>query len=461
MESIKKKISPFILAMITITLIVSLRGFPFLAVYGLGSIFFYLFSAIFFLIPLALISAELATTWPEKGGIFLWVSKAFGNRLGFVATFLEWMESIIWYPTALSFIAMCLSYLIDPNLAENKYYALSVVLIIYWAATYINFKGLRVSGLVSTFAMILGTFLPALIIIISCISWLIGGHNSQISFSWHGIIPDFSNWENLSFLAGTFLAFAGIEVSAVHVNEMENPKKEYPKAIFLAISIILFICVFGTLSIATVIPKGEISVIAGVMQAFSNFFTELNIQFLIPIMAGLISFGTLGQILSWIIGPSKAMLESAKRKDLPSWFAKTNKNNIPVNILLTQGLIVSFLSSIFLLMPSVSSSFWMLSILAILDYMLMYFLLYASALWLRIKEPNINRPFKVPGNKWGIWVISFFGIIALFMVYCLSFMPPLFFPKEKILFFDLFLIIGIIILISIPLVIYSFKDKWK
>lgn len=455
------KISPFTLAMITMALIVTLRGLPMLAKHGFSSIFFYGFSTLFFLIPVSLIAAELATAWPEKGGVFLWVGKAFGDRWGFMATFLQWIPIVIWYPTALSFIAASISYLFNPELAENRYYVLAVVLAIYWSATFINFKGLKTSGIISTLCVIFGTMLPAAIIIISGIFWLLQGHPSQISFSIADLFPDFSNIQNIVFLAGALLLFAGMEISAVHVKDVENPKKNYPKAILMAVIVILVINIFGTLSIAVVVPKQDISLVAGVLQAFTYFFEKFNIRFLIPLFAALIAFGAMGQVLSMILGPTKSMLESANRGDIPPWFKKVNSHNIPVNILVIQGIIVTLFSFMFLMMPSVSGSFWILSVLTIQLYIIMYLFFYASAIRLKYKYPDVERPYVVPGRKIGMWIVASIGLVAAIFVFLISFRPPSDLATGSPCFFVTFLVLGIIIMTAIPHIIYSSKNKWK
>lgn len=456
----KEKISPFTLAMITLALVVTLRGLPLLAKHGLSSIFFYGFSAIFFLLPISLIAAELATAWPQKGGIFLWVSKAFGNKWGFVATFLQWIPVVIWYPTALSFIAASIAYLFNPALANNKYYILSMVLSIYWGATLINFRGLKTSGFISTFCVIFGTMLPAFVIIIFGIIWLIKGNPSQITFSFKNVFPDFSDLQNLVFLAGALLLFGGMEISAVHVNDVENPRKGYPKAILLAVIVILSVSIFGTLSIATVVPAENISLVAGVLQAFSHFFEAFNLGFLLPIMALLISFGAMGQVLSMIIGPTKSILEAAKRKDLPPIFAKVNSHGIPVNILIAQGVIVTIFSFVFLMMPSVSSSFWILSVLVIQIYIIAYLLLFTAAIKLRYKFPDIKRPYKVPGKNFGMWTLALIGIIAATFVFFISFLPPSNLATGSKSFFIGFLLTGVLVMTLIPLIIYKIRNLW-
>lgn len=138
------KLGVFTLAIMNVTAVVSLRGLPAEAEYGISSAFYYLFAAIVFLIPTSFVAAELAAMFQDKqGGVFRWVGEAFGKRIGFLAIWLQWVESTIWYPTVLTFGAVSLAFIgsnstKDMVLASNKIYTLAVVLIIYWAATFIS-----------------------------------------------------------------------------------------------------------------------------------------------------------------------------------------------------------------------------------------------------------------------------------------------------------------------------------
>ncbi len=126
-KKIKKILSAFPLSMIAVAAIVSLRNLPLAAEYGLGSIFFYVVAGLAFLIPTALVAAELATAWPKKGGIYVWVSEAFGHRYGFLATWLEWVMNMVWNPTALSFLAATFAYVINPALVNDRIFMVSVM----------------------------------------------------------------------------------------------------------------------------------------------------------------------------------------------------------------------------------------------------------------------------------------------------------------------------------------------
>ena len=157
------KLSVMTLAIMNVTAVVSLRGLPSEAVYGPSSAFYYLFAAIVFLIPTALVAAELAAMFSDKqGGVFRWVGEAMGARTGFLAIWLQWIESTIWYPTVLTFGAVSIAFIgmdhsQDMLLASNKIYTLVVVLIIYWLATFISLKGLNWVGKVAKIGGMVGT----------------------------------------------------------------------------------------------------------------------------------------------------------------------------------------------------------------------------------------------------------------------------------------------------------------
>ena len=122
------KLGVFTLAIMNVTAVVSLRGLPAEAEYGVSSAFYYLFAALVFLIPTALVAAELAAMFQDKqGGVFRWVGEAFGKKAGFLAIWLQWIESTIWYPTVLTFGAVAIAFIGmnhsgDMLLASNRFY---------------------------------------------------------------------------------------------------------------------------------------------------------------------------------------------------------------------------------------------------------------------------------------------------------------------------------------------------
>jgi len=447
--------------MITFAAIASLRGLPSMAEYGFSSAFYYIFIAIIFFLPVSLVSAELATGWPKNGGVYLWVKEAFGARWGFLSIWLQWIQNVCWYPTLLSFAAGALAFIFNPDLVNNPIYVVSVILVVYWASTLAAFKGLKFSGIVTSFGTVAGTIIPGIVIILLGAYWLASGSPSQIDLSWGSFVPDLTSISNIVFAASVLLLYGGMEVSAVHAKEVENLQKDYPKAIGIALVLTVGIFVFGTLAVGIVVPQAEINLVSGVMQAFAYFFEAYNIGWLIPIFAILIVFGAVGQVGAWIIGPSKGMLETAKEGTLPPILQKTNDQGVPVNVMIVQGLVVTALSMVFLFMPDVNSSFWILTALTAQLYLIMYVFMLAAAIKLKYSQPKVKRPYTVPGGMLGMWICAGIGAIAALAAIAIGFVPPAQLGAGNIWAYELFLFGGIAILGGAPLLIYQIrKPSW-
>src|SRR5262249_32633295 len=150
---------------------------------------------------------------------------------GFLAIWLLWIENAIWYPTILSFIAATVAYIFDPTLASSTSFTLSLILICFWAATFANLLGMKISSWISSFGVLFGTFIPGGLIIILGLIWYFTGKPLQISMTWDALIPNMGSVEQIVFFTGVLLSLCGMEMSAIHARDVKNPQKDYPKAI--------------------------------------------------------------------------------------------------------------------------------------------------------------------------------------------------------------------------------------
>ena len=226
----KRVISVFVLAMLNVSIMASLRNLPLVAEFGYGAIFYFFLVAVCFLIPCALVSAELATGWPKSGGIYVWVREAFGDSTGFFAIWMQWIHNVTWFPAILSFVAATIAYVFYPPLTEHPGFILAVVIIVYWGMTFFNFFGIKTSSLMSTIGVIIGTLIPGLFIIFLGFLWFFSPSPDQITMSTSAFFPNLADSGNLVFLGGLFLAFAGLEVSAGYAGEVKQPQKKLPKS---------------------------------------------------------------------------------------------------------------------------------------------------------------------------------------------------------------------------------------
>jgi putative glutamate/gamma-aminobutyrate antiporter len=259
-----------------------------------------------------LVAAELAAMFQDKqGGVFRWVGEAYGKKFGFLAIFLQWVESTIWYPTVLTFGAVALAFIgmsdtHDMALASNRYYSLAVVLIIYWLATFISLKGMGWVGKVAKVGGMVGTIIPAGLLMVLAVIYLASGGQSQMNFDGN-FFPDFSNFDNLVLASSIFLFYAGMEMGGIHVKDMENPAKNYPKAVFIGAAITVIIFVLGTFALGIIIPEKDINLTQSLLVGFDNYFKYVHASWLSPIIAVALAFGVLAGVLTWVAGPSKGI----------------------------------------------------------------------------------------------------------------------------------------------------------
>lgn len=459
MSNTKHSLTIFSLTMITVGSVDSIRNLPATALFGSQLIFFFILGALFFLIPTALVSAELASGWAKQGGIYVWVKEAFGRKMGFLAIWLQWIENVIWYPTILSFVAGTIGYLINPQLASNPYFLWGVIVSCFWGATFINLRGMSSSAMFSNLCSMAGLLLPMSLIIGLGFAWIVQGNPIQIQFNLASIVPHSSDHSMWVSLTAIMMSFCGIEIATVHANDVNKPQRAFPRALLYSVVIILSTLILGSLAIAVVLPTQDINLVSGIMQAFDKFFGAYHMHWMMPVIAVMLVLGGLGGVSNWIIAPTKGLLVAAEEGNLPQLFQRTNRQGAPVAMLYTQAIIVTALSALFLFMPSVNGSYWLLTALAAQLYMLMYLIMFLAAIKLRLSAPDHPRAFRIPGGLFGMLLVAGIGIIGVMTTFAVSFIPPTGIDIGGTMRYELTLIFGLILMCSPSLFAHWFQSK--
>ncbi len=460
--SSKPILSVFALTMITVGSVDSIRNLPATALFGSQLIVFFTLGALFFLIPCALVSAELSSRFPKQGGIYIWVKEAFGQEIGFLAVWLQWIENVIWYPALLSFVAGTIGYLISPSLIDNSHFLMSVILCSFWGVTFLNFTGMQSSAFFSSLCTITGLLLPMTLIISLGAVWIMGGKPLQVDFSLASLAPRLDDTNVWVSLTAIMLSFCGIEIATVHAADVENPQKAFPKALSISVCIILSTLILGSLAIAIVLPHDQISLVAGIMQAFHAFFANYHMLWFMPIIALMLILGGLGSVNNWIIAPTRGLLIAAKDGNLPRALQKTNRFGAPVSLLLYQALIVSALTAAFLFLPTINSAYWFLTALAAQLYMLMYLIMFLAAIKLRRKYPLQNSAYTMPGGNIGLYLITGVGILGTLVTLFVSFIPPESIKVANLASYEISLATGIFVMCLPPVFTAKLKKShWK
>lgn len=403
-----KKISLFTLTLLIISSIDNIKNLSAVALCGSALIPFFVIASLFFLIPTALVSAALSSAFPEKGGIYHWVGKAFGNRLGMTAVWLQWINTMVWYPTMLCFIAGTAAYLFCPDWADHRGYLVLSTLSLFWGLTWINLKGVYVSSRLTNICAVIGTMIPMLCLIGMGVVWVLKGGEVQISLEVKEAVSSLSAPGHWVSLIGIMASFLGMELSGVHITEVAEPKKNFPRAVFLATLFIFFSMGLSSLALALVVPQEEIQLVAGVMQVFRRFFEFFGLEALTPLLAFCITIGSIGTMVNWLISPAKGLLHAAECGFLPSLFTRKNQQGVAAPLLLGQGVVVSLFCLVFLFQPSVSGFFWFLVALSTELYMIMYILMFCAAIKLGCRTR----------------VLSLLGLLGCLTTIGVAFIPP-------------------------------------
>ena len=453
-----RRITWLTMCFMTVSAVASIRNTPSMAVYGLACIFLYALPAIVFLLPTSLVAAELASGW--DGGVYNWVRQGITPQAGFLAIWTQFAMTLTYYPSLLAYVAATLAYIFMPSLASNGYYTAVVIIVVYWVSTMVSMRGVALVAKLSSSSMLLGTAIPGSALVVLGVIYLIQGNPSSAPMNAAALLPQFAGLASLVLIVNNFLSYAGMEVNAVHVKSMKDPAKEFPKAMFLAMALVVIIFVLPAVAISWVVPAKELTLTAGVMQAFTAFFAHFHVAWLTPILGIMLITASLGGMMAWLAGPSKGLLQIGRQEGyLPPFFQKVNEHGIQVNILFAQGAIVSVIALLFALLPNVQSVYWIFSVITTQVYLIMYVLMFIAAMRLRKSQPEHPRGYRAPILP----VLAIVGLVASGLAVAIGFVAPSQFGGgSPVVYF--FMILGGVVLIGLvaPFVFLKLrKPSWK
>ena len=446
------------LALMTVSSVASLRPAPTMAVYGLACVFLYVLPAIVFLIPTALVSAELASGW--SGGIYRWVTEGISPRMGFTAAWHQYAMTLFYYPSLLSFVAATLAYVIAPDLAASGVWTAIVIITVYWLGVLVQLRGgIGVIAKLASSGVLIGTLIPGALLVTLGIVYLAQGNASAAPMDAEHLLPEWAGIASIVLIVSNFGAYSGMEMNAVHVGRLRDPRSQFPRVMLVATILVLLILILPPLAISWVVPAQDVSLTAGIMQAFDSVLAYFGIQWLTPIVGLAIVSASLAGFLTWLAGPSRGLLLVSREGGyLPPWFQGTNEAGVQVNILVAQGILTTVLALLFAFSAAVSNAYWIFMTITTSVYLLMYLSMFVAAYNLRKRQPDHPRGYRAPA----LGLLCAVGFLSSLAAILISFVPPsqLAFSAAAYLFF----VGGGIILLGVivPLLcLWLRKPSWK
>jgi amino acid transporter len=355
----------------------------------------YVVPAVVFLVPASLVSAELASGW--TGGVYNWVSEGVSPRMGFVAVWCQFAQTTFYYPAVLAYVASTLAYVFAPNVAHSGLYTTVVIIVLFWGAVLLSARGAVAADKLASYGILIGTLIPGLLLVVLAAIYLLRGNPSAAALDAHHALPPWHGLTSIVLVVNGFFTYAGVEVNAVHVDNLRDAPREFPKAILLAVILILLVFILPTLAISVAVPAAHISYTAGVMQAFRSLLGHFGLSVLVPIVALGLVVASLSGLLDWLTGPSTGLLEIGRQRGyLPRYFQELNSKGVQVRILIAQGIIITLIGLLYALVPTVSRGYWVFAALATEVYLIMYVLMFVAARNLRRRQPDHRRGYRVP-----------------------------------------------------------------
>ena len=454
----RRYISWLVLAMMTVGSVGYLGSAPATSVFGLASVFLYVLPAFVFLVPVSLVAAELASGW--QGGVYNWVREGVSAPMGLLAVWCEFAQTIFYYPALLAYVAGTLAYVINPSLAANGVYNAVVIIVLFWGGVLISSRGIGLVSKLSSSGTLIGTLIPGAILVALGIAYLLQGNHSAAPLNAHHLLPVWTGIASIVLVVNSFFTYAGIEINAVHVDDLRYPGREFPKSIFLAMALVLAIFILPTLAIAWVIPEKQISFTAGVMQAFNSLFEHFGIKFAVPIVAIALAIGAVAGMLAWLDGPSEGLLRIGREQGfLPPFFQKVNRNGIEMRILTGQAIVITVIALLYAFIPDVSRDYWIFAVMATQVYLIMYVLMFIAAIRLRRTQPDRARGYRAPALR----ILCLVGGVSSLSALAIGFIAPSQFGHSNWLLYALSITGGILVIGIIPPLLMDRlrKPQWK
>lgn len=362
------------------------------AAIGNSQYFWWIFLMIGFLVPYGLIASELGTTYNGEGGLYDWVRKAFGARMGARVSWYYWINFPLWmaslaviFPEMISLIS---------GWEVSTIVGIIIELIFIWIVTLIAFFPVSDSVWILNSAAVIKVFLALIVGILGIYGAITHGVANE--YTVQSLLPSF-DVKSLSFVSVILFNFLGFEVITTMADDMENPKKQIPQAIIIGGLVIAAIYIFSAFGIGVAIPTEEISTSSGLIESL-QLLTGNPTGIFISVMTILFLLTLFGNMISWSMGVNSVAAYAADNGDMPSVFKKRRKNGIPFGAPMMNGLVASFVVIIAPFIPN-EDLFWSFFALNLVMFLLAYVPVFPAFLKLRKIDPKKERPFKVAGNK--------------------------------------------------------------
>ena len=395
---------------------------------GPSSISLWVIAALFFFVPGALVINELSSRFPQEGGLYAWTREAFGPFHGFVAGWTYWFYTVFYFPGLLLASASMGAYVLGgargAAMANNRTFLLIVSLAMLAAAVVLNLIGLNVGKWLQNAGGV-GTYIPLLILLgVAALVWFSFG--SVTHFTLSNMLPTW-NWDTVNFWSQIAFAFTGLELVSAMSEEVRDPRRTLPRAVFGAGALIALMYIVGTFAVLALLPSGNVDPRSGVFQAITVGSDALKLGFLGVLAAVLVTAGNAGGVGTTVAGIARVPFVVGIDRYLPRAFGKIHPRwKTPYISILVQAVLSGAVLLLSQINQTTQGAYQFLVDAAVILYFIPFLYMFAAVIKLGRRKDRRENPHAVlvPGGMAGVWICGSLGFIVVLIGIAVSLVPP-------------------------------------
>ena len=422
---------------------------------GTSSISLWGIAAVFFFVPGAFVINELSSRFPDEGGLYVWAKEAFGDFHGFVAGWTYWIYTVFYFPGLLLASASMSAYVLGEKgatLSQDRTFLLVVSIALLLVAVWLNIIGLNIGKWLQNAGGV-GTYLP-LLMLAGVAALVYFKHGSVTHFTWANMMPTW-DWDTVNFWSQIAFAFTGLELVSAMSEEVRDPRRTLPRAVFGAGAMIALMYIVGTFAILTLVPAADLDPKSGVFHAITLGSIALRLGFLGILAALLVSVGNAGGVGSTVAGIARVPFVVGIDRYLPAAFGKIHsKWKTPWVSILVQAGVSGAILLISQINETTRGAYQFLIDAAIILYFIPFLYMFAAVIKLARRQDRTENEHAVliPGGMPGVWISGGIGFLVVLIGIVVSLVPPG--DSSDKIGFEFKLVLGTLASILLGLVLY-------
>jgi amino acid transporter len=418
------------LVLFNLVAVVGLRWLATAAKAGPSAIALWLLAGLLFFVPQGLVVTELASRFPQEGGIYQWTKRALGEKHGYVCGWCYWINNVLYYPNLLISTAVIATFVVgkgESAIASDWTYVLTATLVCLWLAVLMNIVGVGTGKWLQNAGGI-GTYIPGVVLIVLGGVAVFTGHASANAITRENVMPDLGHLSGLNLWASIAFAFAGLELSSAMGGEVRDPRRTLPRAILIAAPLIALVYILGTGALLWLVPTKDINIVSGFLQATTIGARAISpaLWWLAPLCAFAYTIGNIGGVGAWLTGPARVAFAIGLDKYFPPAFGRVHPRwKTPYVAILVQAT----LATVFLLISllgkgtTVEKAYLIILDTQLLIYFIPYVYLFISFLIHR-RTPAAPDTVQVPGGQASATVVGLSGLFVTLFAMGVAVVPP-------------------------------------